>query len=138
AGKSDDATARADETRAARHFATRGVSDFSFDAVLEIERLILISLRDLEWNLDPALRIEPHVAIFHHVVAVTVITTFVITLFTLADVIAFVITIPPPVVIAGTINIVMYIGIGHGCTEEILCFDNEFGLLANRHKSLRS
>src|SRR5262249_44411347 len=84
AGKSDDATARADETRAARHFATRGVSDFSFDAVLEIERLILISLRDLEWNLDPALRIEPHVAIFHHVVAVTVITTFIITLFTLA------------------------------------------------------
>src|SRR5262249_9714036 len=104
--KSDDTAAGADETRASRHFTTRGDSDLSFDAVPETDRLILISLRDLEWNLEPPLRIEPGFALFHHIVAVTVRPFLAFGLLAFIDAIMsgiFVITIKPPMVIAGTI-----------------------------------
>src|SRR5215510_1722154 len=72
-----DIAARADEAGLPLLHSTRRVGDLGFQAVGEIVRLVLVQRRNVERDFQSSLRVQPPFAIFHHVVAVAVITVSV-------------------------------------------------------------
>src|SRR5262245_20404380 len=132
-----DVAARADEAGLALLHSTRRVGDLGFQTVGEIVRLGLVQRRNVERDFQASLRVQPPFALFHHVVAVALITGAV-ALFAFASAYAVVVLIAePPVVIARAIDVILHVAVGHGRAEEVFRLDGELGLFADGHEIFR-
>src|SRR5262249_297116 len=136
ASEDHDLAARAYEAGFAFLRTSRRVTDLRFQPVGEIVWLVLVQRRNLERAFQATLRVQPPFALFHHVVAVTIIAFLIaFALFVFASAHAVVVFIAePPVVITRAIDVILYVAIGHRPAGEVFRLDCEPGLFAYGHE----